>query len=33
MVGPLKEEEAYLSPRIVLFHDVIFDDEIATLKV
>lgn len=33
IIGPLKVEEAYLDPRIVIFHDVIFDDEIATLKV
>ena len=29
---PVKEEEAYLSPRIVVYHDVLFDDEIATIK-
>lgn len=28
----LKEEEAYLDPRILLYHDVIYDDEIATVR-
>ena len=31
-VGPVKEEEVYLSPRIVLFHDLITDAEIETIK-
>ncbi|XP_023317425.1 prolyl 4-hydroxylase subunit alpha-1 isoform X1 [Trichogramma pretiosum] len=31
-IGPLKEEEAYLEPRIVIYHDVIYDDEIETIK-
>ncbi|KAG8235127.1 hypothetical protein J437_LFUL012323 [Ladona fulva] len=28
----VKEEEAYLKPRIVIFHDVIYDSEIETIK-
>ncbi|XP_068081878.1 prolyl 4-hydroxylase subunit alpha-1-like [Anabrus simplex] len=28
----LKEEEAYLKPRIVIYHDVIYDSEIETIK-
>ncbi|XP_012276583.1 prolyl 4-hydroxylase subunit alpha-2 [Orussus abietinus] len=31
-IGPFKMEEAYLDPRIVIFHDVIYDDEIETIK-
>ncbi|XP_039275487.1 prolyl 4-hydroxylase subunit alpha-2 [Nilaparvata lugens] len=31
-IGPLKEEEAYLEPRIVLYRDVIYDSEIELLK-
>ena len=31
-IAPFKEEEAYLSPRIVIYHDVIYDNEIETLK-
>jgi len=29
---PIKEEEAYLNPRIVIYHDVISDDEIELVK-
>jgi len=32
LLGPVKEEEVYLSPRIVLFHDLITDAEIETIK-
>jgi prolyl 4-hydroxylase len=28
---PAKEEEAYLSPRIVVYHDVLFENEITTI--
>ncbi|GLG99303.1 Prolyl 4-hydroxylase subunit alpha-2 [Gryllus bimaculatus] len=28
----VKEEEAYLKPRIVIFHDIIYDPEIETIK-
>ncbi|XP_032454381.1 prolyl 4-hydroxylase subunit alpha-1 isoform X2 [Nasonia vitripennis] len=31
-IAPFKEEEAYLDPRIVIYHDVIYDDEIETIK-
>ncbi|XP_039275790.1 prolyl 4-hydroxylase subunit alpha-2-like [Nilaparvata lugens] len=31
-IGPLKDEEAYLEPRIVLYRDVIYDSEIELLK-
>jgi prolyl 4-hydroxylase len=31
-LGPVKEEEASLSPRIVVYHDVIHDSEIATVR-
>ena len=31
-LGPVKEEEALLNPRIVVYHDVIFDSEILTIK-
>lgn len=31
-IAPFKEEEAYLEPRIVIYHDVIYDDEIETIK-
>lgn len=31
-IAPFKEEEAYLDPRIVIYHDVIYDDEIDTIK-
>ncbi|XP_063988098.1 prolyl 4-hydroxylase subunit alpha-1 [Diachasmimorpha longicaudata] len=31
-IAPFKEEEAYLNPRIVIYHDVIYDDEIETIK-
>ena len=31
-IAPLKEEEAYLDPRIVIYHDVIYDEEIETIK-
>jgi len=32
ILGPLKEEEAYLDPKIVIYHDVLYDNEIETLK-
>lgn len=31
-IAPLKEEEAYLDPRIVIYHNVIYDEEIETIK-
>ncbi|XP_046465061.1 prolyl 4-hydroxylase subunit alpha-1 isoform X1 [Neodiprion pinetum] len=31
-IAPFKEEEAYLDPRIVIYHDVIYDEEIDTVK-
>ncbi|XP_033229504.1 prolyl 4-hydroxylase subunit alpha-1 [Belonocnema kinseyi] len=31
-LAPFKEEEAYLDPRIVIYHDVIYDEEIETIK-
>ncbi|XP_034938307.1 prolyl 4-hydroxylase subunit alpha-1 [Chelonus insularis] len=31
-IAPFKEEEAYLDPRIVIYHDVIYDEEIDTIK-
>lgn len=31
-IAPFKEEEAYLNPRIVIYHDVINDEEIETIK-
>ncbi|XP_076235960.1 prolyl 4-hydroxylase subunit alpha-1 isoform X1 [Calliopsis andreniformis] len=31
-IAPFKEEEAYLDPRIVVYHDVIYDEEIETIK-
>jgi len=32
ILGPVKEEEVYLKPRIVLFHELITDSEIETIK-
>lgn len=32
LIAPLKEEEAYLSPRIILYRDVLYDNEIQTIK-
>lgn len=32
LIGPVKEEEVYLDPRIVLYHDIVSDNEIATIK-
>ena len=32
LLGPIKEEEAYLNPRLVINHDVIPDREIETVK-
>nr|XP_018912414.1 PREDICTED: prolyl 4-hydroxylase subunit alpha-1 [Bemisia tabaci]XP_018912415.1 PREDICTED: prolyl 4-hydroxylase subunit alpha-1 [Bemisia tabaci] len=32
LIGPLKEEEAYLDPRIVLYREVISDSEIEVIK-
>lgn len=31
-LAKLKEEEAYLDPKIVIYHDVISDEEIETIK-
>jgi hypothetical protein len=31
-LGPVKEEEAYLKPLILIYHDVIYDSEIETIK-
>ena len=31
-IGPLKEEEVYLNPRIVLYHDFLTESEINTIK-
>lgn len=32
LISPLKEEEAYLSPRIILYRDVLYDNEIEIIK-
>jgi len=32
LLGPVKEEEVYLDPRIVIFHDLITDTEIDAIK-
>ena len=32
LIGPIKEEEVYLNPRIVVFHDLISECEINTIK-
>ena len=32
LLGPMKEEEVYLDPRIVIFHDFLTDSEIDTIK-
>lgn len=32
IIAPLKEEEAFLSPRIVLYRDVLYDNEIDVIK-
>lgn len=32
LIAPLKEEEAYLSPRIILYRDVLYDNEIEIIK-
>ncbi|XP_033225913.1 prolyl 4-hydroxylase subunit alpha-1-like [Belonocnema kinseyi] len=31
-IAPIKEEELYLDPKIVVYHDAIYEDEIETLK-
>lgn len=31
-IAPLKLEEAYLKPYIVIYHDVMYDDEIDLVK-
>lgn len=31
-IAPFKEEEAYLDPRVVIYHEVIYDSEIETIK-
>ncbi|KAJ8675754.1 hypothetical protein QAD02_011540 [Eretmocerus hayati] len=31
-IGPFKEEEAFLDPRVVIYHDVIYDHEIEAIK-
>ena len=32
LIGPLKEEEVYLNPRIVIYHDFLTSSEIETIK-
>lgn len=32
LLAPFKVEEAYKKPRILIFHDVLADSEIATIK-
>lgn len=32
IIAPLKEEEAFLSPRILLYRDVLYDNEIEIIK-
>lgn len=32
LIAPLKEEEAYLSPRILLYREVLYDNEIEIIK-
>lgn len=32
LIAPLKEEEAYFSPRIILYRDVLYDGEIEIIK-
>ena len=32
ILGPIQEEEAYLNPRLVVYHNVISDSEIETVK-
>lgn len=32
IIAPLKEEEAFLSPRIILYRDVLYDNEIEVIK-
>lgn len=32
LIAPLKEEEAYLSPRIILYRDVLYDNEIEIIQ-
>lgn len=31
-IQPVKVEEAFLKPLLVIYHDVIFDEEIETVK-
>lgn len=31
-IAPFKVEEAYLKPKIVIFHDVLYDTEMETIK-
>ena len=31
-IGPFKEEEVYLNPRIVIYHEFVTDKEIETIK-
>lgn len=31
-LGPFKAEEAYPDPKLIIFHDVMSDDEIETIK-
>ena len=33
LLAPVKEEEAYLNPRLVIYHDVISDPEIEIVKM
>jgi len=32
IIGPVKEEEVYLNPRIVIYHDLVSDSELETVK-
>merc|ERR1711892_90233 len=32
IIGPVKEEEVYLNPRIVLYHDIVTENELETVR-
>ena len=32
LIGPIKEEEVYLQPRIVVYHDIVSDKQIKTIQ-
>lgn len=32
LIGPVKEEEVYLQPRIVVYHDIVSDEQIKTIQ-